>query len=561
MKHLDLAALAQLHYGSDIDKARKAAQEEAHILQSVRHQNIPKYEDSFEKEGSFYIISELATGGNLTGKFKELRDAANNVTGVEPLHPAQVWEYARQLISGFRCLADTDIVHRDIKPDNILVAEDGRLLITDFGLAKRLTAGVGATSVVGNAAFGAPEVHHDAPMNVTGHAAPYGTKADVWSLGGLVQYMLCGKYPRRTDNQVHAEVPAEWHGLLQSMLCINPDTRISLSKALEELTTVRPKVPQARVGITTKDVETLQALADAGNVSAATEIAHCMLDGWGRLTRNPGMAIKKLIAAQTSCTRAAALLAECCVEGVGIARTSPSEAQKLLQPHVDQGCADVQFALGHLHARKTDGEPEPAKEAEAVKWYQRAAAQGHVQAQYNLAVCYYSGKGMEAADHTEALKWYQSAAEKGHTMAQVNLGNHFYRRCREDLEGDAGSSAATAGAEAMKWYLLAAKQGDATAQFALGMCYARGYGAAAPNHDEASKWLQLAAQQGHANAQYTLGRMYEFRSDQDVDAAITTDKGTAAEWYGRAAGQGHKEAKQRMATFDSSEEDSGCTLM
>ena len=62
-----------------------------------------------------------------------------------------------------------------------------------------------------------------------------------------------------------------------------------------------------------------------------------------------------------------------------------------------------------------------ANDAEAAKWYRRAAEQGHVVAQFHLGNMYHRGEGV-AEDHAEAVRWYRRAAEQGHTIAQLRLG-------------------------------------------------------------------------------------------------------------------------------------------
>ncbi|MEG1788763.1 MAG: tetratricopeptide repeat protein, partial [Kiritimatiellia bacterium] len=67
-----------------------------------------------------------------------------------------------------------------------------------------------------------------------------------------------------------------------------------------------------------------------------------------------------------------------------------------------------------------NGEGVARDEAEAVKWYRMAAAQGYAAAQYNLGVCYAKGEGV-ARDTVEAVKWYRKAAEQGDSKAKKEL--------------------------------------------------------------------------------------------------------------------------------------------
>ena len=94
---------------------------------------------------------------------------------------------------------------------------------------------------------------------------------------------------------------------------------------------------------------------------------------------------------------------------------------------------------------------------EAVKWFRKAAKQGHLEAQDNLGLCYRDGLGV-AKDYVEAVKWFRKAAEQGNASAQYNLG-----ACYEN-----GYGVTQDDAEAERWYRKAAKQGHREAQEVLG---------------------------------------------------------------------------------------------
>src|SRR6185437_7681246 len=92
--------------------------------------------------------------------------------------------------------------------------------------------------------------------------------------------------------------------------------------------------------------------------------------------------------------------------------------------------------------------------------YHRAAEQGHASAQYNLAVCYYNGTGVEK-DEQKAVECYKKAAEQGVASAQYNLAV-----CYEN-----GTGVEKDKQKAVEWYQKAAEQGDAKAQYNLDVCY------------------------------------------------------------------------------------------
>jgi hypothetical protein len=421
MKCLSLETLAaEPPYNGNLDAARSDANKEALTLRVLRHPNILEYIDSFEHDRNFYILTELAAG-SLMDKLKVTRDARGEITHVEPMHPAQVHEYALQLIDGFHYLALNGIVHRDIKPDNILFAADGRLLIADFGLAKLLAGGGSTKSAKGNLAFAAPEVVNryvaeDSPH--LGLAAPaYDISADVWSLGALLHFLLCGKLARR-DGVINPAVPAQWHELLGLMLCpvaqraklhsANPaDVTLLRHPALMKTT---PSMPMADEHITADQITTLQAMSAGGNLSAQAELARCMMNGWGGVTKDVPKALSMLFpAANAGNATAQYRLGFCFDNGEGVAKNL-EEAARLYTLAAYQGHAVAQFNLGLCYA---NGEGVLKDQAQAVKWYRLAAAQGKREAQFNLALRYESGRGGVPKDLTEAARLYKLAADQG----------------------------------------------------------------------------------------------------------------------------------------------------
>ncbi len=100
-----------------------------------------------------------------------------------------------------------------------------------------------------------------------------------------------------------------------------------------------------------------------------------------------------------------------------------------------------------------------------MKWYRKAAEQGHASAQFALAEMYKNGDGV-ARDLQEALRWYRKAAEQGQPGAQLLLGVMY----------EGGTGVPVDMAEAAHWYRLSAGNGDARAQLLLGNLYNAGQG-------------------------------------------------------------------------------------
>jgi TPR repeat protein len=137
-------------------------------------------------------------------------------------------------------------------------------------------------------------------------------------------------------------------------------------------------------------------------------------------------------------------------------------------------------------------------DAEAVKWYRKAAEQGNAEGQTYLGVMYSRGVDGLPKDYAEAVKWYQKAAEQGYALAQNNLGR-MYERGYGGLPKDE--------AEAVKWYRKAAEQGLASGQTNLGRAYQNGLGGLPKDNAEALKWFRKAAAQGDAIAKTEIRLM------------------------------------------------------
>jgi hypothetical protein len=164
----------------------------------------------------------------------------------------------------------------------------------------------------------------------------------------------------------------------------------------------------------------------------------------------------------------------------------------------NNGDASAQYKLGGMYHF---GEGVPKDYTKAVKWYGKAAEQGHIRAQFWLGRMYNFGDGVPK-DYTKAVKWYTKAAEQGDVHAQLELGLMYYFGS-EVFEGVPQDYK-----EAVKWYTKAAEQrwGE-EAQVIVGDMYAEGKGVT-QNYQEAIRWYRKAAEQGDKEGQSKLGYMY-----------------------------------------------------
>ena len=173
--------------------------------------------------------------------------------------------------------------------------------------------------------------------------------------------------------------------------------------------------------------------------------------------------------------------------------------------------------------------PEPARNADgAASEYRIAAEQGDAEAQHNLALMYYNGKGVPR-DYKQAETWFRLAAEQGNASAQSNLGVMYAN----------GEGVPRDYKQAAMWSRLAAEQGNAFAQDNLGFMYLHGKGVPR-DYKQAETWFRLAAEQEYASAQNNLGSMYY------NGQGVPIDYKQAATWFRLATEQGNAYAQGNL---------------
>jgi len=156
---------------------------EAKALAKLSHSNIVSIHDSGKSDGLYYFVMEYVDGTNLRRLIES-----------KELAPEQAIRIIPQVCEALQFAHDEGIVHRDIKPDNILVDSKGRVKIADFGLAKLL----GKTSINEHTLTGTHQVmgtpRYMAPEQMEGSKA-VDHRADIYSLGVVFYEMLTGELP------------------------------------------------------------------------------------------------------------------------------------------------------------------------------------------------------------------------------------------------------------------------------------------------------------------------------------------------------------------------------
>ncbi|MCJ7524634.1 MAG: protein kinase [Candidatus Aminicenantes bacterium] len=173
---------------TDDKEARLRFEREAKAAAALNHPNIVTVYEIGEHEDQVFIAMEHVEGQTL----KELISSCRPPSTVSRLPISQVLEIATQIASGLAAAHAKGIVHRDIKPQNILIDKDGRVKILDFGLAK-----LKGVSPLTQRDFAMGTVHYMSPEQ--GMAKEVDPRSDIWSLGVVLYEMISGELPFRGD--------------------------------------------------------------------------------------------------------------------------------------------------------------------------------------------------------------------------------------------------------------------------------------------------------------------------------------------------------------------------
>jgi serine/threonine-protein kinase len=181
-RRVAIKVLDEKHANDDqfVERFRREAKNAA----SLSHPNIVSIYDRGEAEGTYYIAMEYIEGRTL----KDL------IVAHGPLPVDKAVTYARQILGALRFAHRKGIVHRDIKPHNVLVDSDGRLKVTDFGIARAGASQMTeAGSIIGTAQYLSPEQARGAPVD---------QRSDLYSIGVVLYEMLTGSVPFTGDTPV-----------------------------------------------------------------------------------------------------------------------------------------------------------------------------------------------------------------------------------------------------------------------------------------------------------------------------------------------------------------------
>ncbi|KAJ3781109.1 kinase-like domain-containing protein [Lentinula aff. detonsa] len=254
-------ARKELRFEKMQERDRKQIVAEVNILKELHHDHIVKYHDRHvdKDSGILYIVMEYCGGGDLSMVIQQAQKHNR------PIPEDTIWNYFMQLLlalqhchhpnghgrtgsGGGTCNSGSDnegrerrnqILHRDLKPDNVFLDESNSIKLGDFGLSKALLQTNFANTYVGTPYYMSPEVMQE---------KAYDSKSDIWSLGCLI-YELCAHKPPFHEAKSHTELsilirngripplPKGYSqslaGIIKAMLNLNPAMRPSAAQLLQ----------------------------------------------------------------------------------------------------------------------------------------------------------------------------------------------------------------------------------------------------------------------------------------------------------------------------------------
>jgi serine/threonine protein kinase len=208
-------AVKLLHYGLSRDERfNRRFENEARAAARLTHPNVVLVYDAGEHDGRPFIVMERLPGRTLADEI---------VNG--PLPQEQVRTIGLDVVAALGAAHGEGIVHRDVKPSNVLLTEDDHAKVADFGIAKTMNSSDYTTTgtVIGTLAYLSPERLRGEPA----------TPASDWYAVGVVLYeALAGRKPFRADNPV-AMLDAMQKGESEPLLAVRPDLSPDLAMAIE----------------------------------------------------------------------------------------------------------------------------------------------------------------------------------------------------------------------------------------------------------------------------------------------------------------------------------------
>ena len=197
---------------------------EARVAAALDHPNIVPLYDFGEENGVLYLVMPYVSGGSLQDQLSRA-----------PMPISEVVAYGSQLTDALAYAHKRHLVHRDVKPANILIHSDGRLMLSDFGLAKILDSGMQPAVSRNHPDAGTPE--YMAPEQIEGRTE---ARSDLYGLGVVLYLLMTGRLPFNGSSS-NAVMEAHLYRLPESPRRLNPEITPALEMVVMQALAKRPE--------------------------------------------------------------------------------------------------------------------------------------------------------------------------------------------------------------------------------------------------------------------------------------------------------------------------------
>jgi len=225
---LKMFALKTVDMGRLSDKERKMAKNEVNLLRVLNGPSIIQYYESFEEKDVMKILMEYAEHGSLDDLIKDCKSVGNIIP------KDRIMQWTAHAVLGLLVMHSKNVLHRDIKAQNMFLASNMVVKLGDFGISKTLSTNTSlAQTMIGTPYFMSPELINE---------EPYGQKSDIWALGCTVYELVTLKKPfdGKTSDQIFNKIKDNPYAPLGAD--VDPDIKTLIDTLLQKDPKQRPNI-------------------------------------------------------------------------------------------------------------------------------------------------------------------------------------------------------------------------------------------------------------------------------------------------------------------------------